>query len=248
MARSAGRVERDPLDPAHRSALGGPATTVSAASDVSRPLSEVGARRRLGPDPHDARRRLEAERKAGSDRGVHRRHSRRRKKGGLDVGITRRGKATKIMAVADRHGLPIAVWTASAQRHETKLVHDTLAARFVGPLPKKLIGDRAYDSDQLDAELRDYGVELIAPHNPTRKSKTQDGRALRRYRRRWHIERLFAWMMRFRRLVTRFEYRARNFLAFAKLACIAILLRQPTFRGIRRLGDSFPFNRLSDAF
>jgi transposase len=152
------------------------------------------------------------------------------------------------MAVADRHGLPIAVWIARGERHETKLVHDTLAARFVEAFPKKLVGDRAYDSDQLDAELRDYGVEVIAPHNSARKSKTQDGRTLRRYRRRWHIERLFAWMMRFRRLVTRYERRATNFLGFTKLACIAILLRQPPFRGIRRLGDSFPFNRLSDAF
>jgi transposase len=152
------------------------------------------------------------------------------------------------MAVADRHGLPIAVGIASGQRHETKLVLETLDARFVKDLPEKLIGDRAYDSDGLDAQLAARGVEMIAPHNPTRKTKTQDGRQLRRYRRRWHIERLFAWMMRFRRLVTRYERRARMFLAFAKLGCIAILLRQPPFRGIRRLGDSFPFNRLSDAF
>jgi transposase len=152
------------------------------------------------------------------------------------------------MAVADRHGLPIAIWTASGERHETQLVHDTLAARFVEGFPEKLIGDRAYDSDELDADLRDYGVEMVAPHNPRRKSKTQDGRPLRRYRRRWHIERLFAWLMRFRRLVTRYERHATNFLGFAKLACIAILLRQPHFRGKKRLGDSFPFNRLSDAF
>jgi len=152
------------------------------------------------------------------------------------------------MAVADRHGLPIAVGIACGQRHETKLVLDTLDARFVKDLPQKLIGDRAYDSDGLDAQLAERGVEMIAPHNPTRKTKTQDGRKLRRYRRRWHIERLFAWMMRFRRLVTRYERRARMFLAFAKLGCIAILLRQPAFRGVRRLGDSIPSNRLSDAF
>jgi transposase len=151
------------------------------------------------------------------------------------------------MAVADRHGLPVAVWTASAQRHETKLVDETLNARFVKPLPTKLIGDRAYDSDPLDVQLAARGVEMIAPHNPTRKRKTQDGRALRRYRRRWQVERLFAWMMRFRRVVTRYEHNARNFAAFVKLSCIAILLRQPAFRGKSRLTDSFPFNRLSDA-
>jgi transposase len=118
----------------------------------------------------------------------------------------------------------------------------------VKPLPQRLIGDKAYDSDGLDQQLAERGVEMIAPHNRTRKKKTQDGRSLRRYRRRWHVERLFAWMLRFRRLVTRWEHKARNFLGFAKLACIAILLRQPSYRGIRRLGDSYPFNRLSDAF
>jgi transposase len=152
------------------------------------------------------------------------------------------------MAVADRHGLPIAVGIASGERHETKLVHETLDARFVEELPDKLIGDKAYDSDALDAQLAERGVEMIAPHNRTRRTKTQDGRKLRRYRRRWHIERLFAWMLRFRRIVTRYEHKASNFLGFTKLACIAILLRQPAFRGKPRLGDSFPFNRLSDAF
>jgi len=64
------------------------------------------------------------------------------------------------MAVADRHGLPIAVWTTSGECHETQLVHDTLAARFVEGFPEKLVGDRAYDSDELDDDLRGYGVEI----------------------------------------------------------------------------------------
>ena len=88
---------------------------------------------------------------------------------------THAGKATKSMAVADRSGLPIAVWTAPGQRGETKLVLDTLRARFLKALPLRLIGDRAYDSDPLDAELADMGIEMIAPHNPTRKRITQDG-------------------------------------------------------------------------
>jgi transposase len=112
------------------------------------------------------------------------------------------------MAVADRHGLPIAVGIASGQRHETKLVIETLRQRFLKKLPLRLIGDRAYDSDGLDAELRTMGVELIAPHNPRRKNLTQDGRPLRRYKRRWHVERLFAWLQCSRRLITRFETKA----------------------------------------
>jgi transposase len=152
------------------------------------------------------------------------------------------------MAVADRHGLPVAVWTASGERHETQLVHDTLAARFVDAFPEKLIGDRAYDSDELDSDLSDYGVEMIAPHNPRRKTKTQDGRPLRRYRRRWHVERLFAWMLRFRRLVTRYECHARNFHAFTKLACIVILVRTARPLLKPRPRTQTPAARLSDAF
>ena len=128
--------------------------------------------------------------------------------------------------MADRNGLPIAIWIASGQRHETKLVHDTIRARFVRQKPKRLIGDRAYDSDRLNAELHREHIELIAPHKRSRKHPTQDGRKLRRYRRRWRIERLFAWLQCSRRLVTRFERKASNFLAFLKLRCLMLLLRR----------------------
>lgn len=129
------------------------------------------------------------------------------------------------MAMADRHGLPIAIGIGSGQQHETKLVFPTLWSRFVDAMPERLIGDKAYDSDPLDEELRIFGVELIAP-NKSNRSQTQDRRALRRYRRRWHVERLFAWLFHFRRLITRFEHRSSNFLGFLRLACIVILLRR----------------------
>ena len=57
------------------------------------------------------------------------------------------------------------------------------------------------------------------------RSKTQDGRKLRRYRRRWKVERLFAWMHNFRRLVTRWEYHIENFLGFVHLACLHMMLK-----------------------
>ncbi|MBI2683179.1 MAG: transposase [Acidobacteriales bacterium] len=55
--------------------------------------------------------------------------------------------------------------------------------------------------------------------------QVQDGRRLRRYLRRWKIERLFAWLHNFRRLVTRWEYYLSNFLGMVQLGCAAILLR-----------------------
>ncbi len=130
------------------------------------------------------------------------------------------------MAVADRNGLPLACWIASGPRHEAKLVVDTLKARFIRALPRKLIGDKAYDSDPLDAELAKRGIELIAPNLSTRAIQSQDRRKLRRYKRRWHIERLFAWLMRCRRLVTRWETSADNFLGLLRLACARLLWKR----------------------
>lgn len=96
------------------------------------------------------------------------------KRGGAGVGPTERGKRTRIMAVADRRGVPIALSIHSASPHEVTLVEQTLATTFVNGLPERLIGDRAYDSDKLDGALRDCGVEMIAPHRRGRR-KTQDG-------------------------------------------------------------------------
>lgn len=88
-----------------------------------------------------------------------------------------------------------------------------------------MIGDAAYDSDPLDARLARHHITLIAPNRRGRRVPSQDGRAMRRYRRRWKVERLFAWLQQFRRLVTRYERRAANFLGLVQLGCISILLR-----------------------
>jgi transposase len=100
-------------------------------------------------------------------------------------------------------------------------VEKTLDDRFIEALPEKLIGDRAYDSDPLDERLANMGVEMIAPHKANRqKQKTQDGRKLRRYKRRWKIERFFAWVFNYRRCVVRYEYKEQNFKAVVLFACI----------------------------
>ena len=142
------------------------------------------------------------------------------------MGATKRGKGTKLMAVADRTGLPVSACIASASPHEVTLVELTLRARFVVERPQRLIGDRAYDSDPLDEMLAGQGIEMIAPHRKNRRKRvTQDGRPLRRYRRRWKVERLMAWLQNFRRLVVRYEHHVENYLGFVHLGCILILLR-----------------------
>jgi transposase len=128
------------------------------------------------------------------------------------------------MAIADSGGLPVAVGVTSASPNESTLVDATLDRRHIRALPRRMIGDKAYDSDPLDGRMRDRGVEMIAP-NRRKRNKTQDGRPLRRYLRRWKIERLFAWLKNFRRIASRWERYADNFLAMVQLGCMLILLR-----------------------
>jgi transposase len=149
------------------------------------------------------------------------------KGGGDGVGPTKRGKGVKIMGIVDRHGLPLAVCTHAANHHEVTLVQLTFDFYMIEAKPEQLIGDKAYDSDRLDAELREEGVDMVAPHRTNRHmSKTQDGRTLRRYKRRWLVERFWAWLQWHRRLVVRWEFYAENFLGFVQLASICILLKQ----------------------
>ena len=133
------------------------------------------------------------------------------------------------MAIADRNGLPVAIWTGSASPHEVTLVDVTLDSRFTAEQPQRIIGDKAYDSDKLDERMKaERGIEIIAPHRLVRNRKkppTQDGRPLRRYRRRWKVERLFAWLQNYRRIAMRYEHKLSNFLGLLHLACAMILLR-----------------------
>ena len=124
-------------------------------------------------------------------------------------------------------GLPLSVSTHAANHHEVTLVQLSFDFYLMEAKPGHLIGDRAYHSDPLDAALAKEGVNLIAPHRKNRKRrKTQDGRQLRRYARRWLVERFFTWMQWKRRLLTRWEFYAKNFLGFVQLAAMTVLLRR----------------------
>lgn len=129
------------------------------------------------------------------------------------------------MAITDATGVILSVSIKSASPHEVTLVESTLEESFIDSAPEKLIGDKAYDSDKLDEALKGKNIEMIAPHRRNRKKKkTQDGRKLRRYKRRWKVERFFAWLFNYRRTVVRYEYKQENYKAFVLLACILILI------------------------
>jgi transposase len=123
--------------------------------------------------------------------------------------------------------VPLSATIASASPHEVTLIEPLLAGRVLKRKPKRLIYDMAADSEPLRERLRSQGVELISPHRQNRtRPRTQDGRLLRRYRRRWKIERSISWLFNFRRLVVRYERHAHLFLGFVQLACMFITIRR----------------------
>lgn len=133
------------------------------------------------------------------------------------------------MVVVDGKGVPLGVQLASATPAEVSLIESTLdnvptddegCERI-----EHLVYDKAADSDALRAHLAERGMELVCPHRQNRKRPSrQDGRALRRYCRRWTVERTIAWFGNYRRLLVRHEYYSQMFLAFVHIACALIAL------------------------
>jgi transposase len=138
------------------------------------------------------------------------------------------------MVLGERSGLPLGVCLAAASVAEVRLTEATLATVAVprgGPgrprqKPPRLIADRGYESRPLWQRLRRRGIDLIAPHRRHIVHRFQDGRKLRRYRRRWIIERTIAWLIGFKRLTVRCERRLDLYRAFVHVACLWIVLRR----------------------
>jgi transposase len=152
------------------------------------------------------------------------------------------------MVVVDGRGLPLGNYLHSASPAEVKLAETTLATIRVGrshhsgrprQKPMRVIADKAYDSDPLRERLRQRGIELICPHKKNRvRPATQDGRVLRRYQRRWIVERTNAWLGNFRRLVVRYDRSLTIYGAFFHIACFMIVLRRGCAIASRFLGKS----------
>lgn len=131
------------------------------------------------------------------------------------------------MLLVDGNGLPLGVNIHSASPHEVTLIEPLLKRRMLRHRVRRLIYDKAADSDPLRKRLARRGIELIAPHKNNRKStRTQDGRKLRRYRRRWKVERAIAWLHNYRRIIVRHDRFAFMFHGFLQLACVLTLLRR----------------------
>jgi transposase len=159
---------------------------------------------------------------------VRRRHFHTRAKRGDEVGKTKVGKGIKIELVTDANGIPLGVVTAAANVPETDLIGpalDAIPEAIDLPDQVPVIADKAYDSDPLREELADDGFRLLSPHRKNRqRPPSSDGRRMRRYKRRWVVERTIGWLHSFRRLLVRHEYYSFIFDGFVHLALALITL------------------------
>jgi transposase len=172
--------------------------------------------------------------------GDRRRVAGRGKKGGEKVARTLRGTpGSRYHLAVDAQGAPLAVRLAAGneneQRHLLPLLHE-LAGQ--GIHPDELWADRGYASGKLERALRERRIEPriskprragdpIPPGTPTREVWRGRRRRLRtpdpQARHRFPVERTNAWLKAKRRIATRRDRKADNYLAFIHLAMILIL-------------------------
>ena len=133
-------LEWNSLDHENWSAVGRTPNQISTVPNLPSLVPEMGQRQGHGHALKSVGRGSSATRQNRPIGMFYRCHLRGGKKGGPDVGPTKCGKGTKIMAAADRNGLPIAIYIAGASTHEAKLVERTLDHRFVRPTPGRRIG------------------------------------------------------------------------------------------------------------
>jgi len=158
--------------------------------------------------------------------------------GGEQVGLTKKGKGTKWMLVIDGHGLPLGFHLASATTAEVKLAEQTLdTVRVSRPRgrpkrrPEKRVADRGYDSSAFRRALRRRGIRTCIPpkQRPTT-WRAKRGRPVRAhtadYRQRYKVERTFAWLGNFRRLLIRWEHLSSVYRSFFTVAVPLICLRR----------------------
>lgn len=138
-----------------------------------------------------------------------------RKRGDFEqaIGRSRGGRTTKIHALTEDRGRPVAFLITSGNCHDLPAARDLLPTV---PPPRRLLADRAYDANSLRSWLAERGVKPVIPPNPTRKHPHRyDAKA---YKGRNLIERMFCRLKDFRRIATRYDKRADIYLSAILLA------------------------------
>lgn len=136
------------------------------------------------------------------------------------MGRSRGGLTTKIHALVDAEGRPIALKLTEGQAHDGRSSDDMLGALGLG---QTLLGDRAYDSDERRDRLAKQGAWANVRPMPNRKNVPAFSSFLYRYRNL--VERFFNKIKHFRAVATRYDKDPANYLASVKLAAVRIWLR-----------------------
>ena len=136
------------------------------------------------------------------------------------MGRSRGGLTTKIHALVDADGLPIALKLTEGQAHDGRSADDMLDKLGEGDI---LLADAAYDSDERRAKIEARGA--FANIKPIGRRKTTKVFSRYLYRSRNLVERFFNKLKHFRAVATRYDKRADNFLASIQLASIRIWIR-----------------------
>ena len=135
------------------------------------------------------------------------------------LGRSRGGLTTKIHLIADALGRPLRFLLTGGQVHDSR----TATALLDGVTGDAVIADKAYDSNAIREHIAAAGMKAVIPSRRRRKVLIPLDAAL--YRERNRIERCFNKLKHFRRLATRYDRRARHFLAFLSLAATMIWMR-----------------------
>jgi transposase len=175
---------------------------------VGKPVPGTGRQRTIGGHADD---RLHARQSAS--------HGGRRKRGEQKqaVGRSRGGRNTKIHALADAKGRLIAILLTGGEAHDCPIAERLI--RRVKP-SKRMLGDKAYDSAELREELDQRGSKPVIPNRSNRKQPFSFNKRL--YKLRWRIENAFNRLKDFRRIATRYDRLARNYLASVCLAAALV--------------------------
>lgn len=136
------------------------------------------------------------------------------------MGRSRGGLTTKIHALVDASGLPIALKLTEGQAHDGRSASDMLGSLVTGNI---LLADRAYDSDALRQALAERGAWANVKPMPQRRNVPAFSPFLYRYRNL--VERFFNKLKHFRAVATRYDKTPENYLASVKLASARIWMR-----------------------
>ena len=140
------------------------------------------------------------------------------------MGRSRGGLSTKIHAVVDGKGLPVQLGLTSGEAHDNRLC----AALLSRLRPQALLqADRGYDADWIRRFVAEQGAWANIPPKRNRKEPICFSPHL--YRQRNLVERFFNKIKQCRRVATRYDKLAANYLAFVKLAAIRLWLRAYEF-------------------